>query len=683
MELLPDIKPNYDVILQNIETLKWQDLILDDKDIFEFLTEIYTTNITLDLGEIPNPSRYQKYGKDYIDSLKIGSGSYGQIYSYKDKIIKFYNPMQGGYCSSEGIPISIISEENKTILENDLLESVSAIYFNKLIENYSPCHYNIYGSYILMLSLEEVRKGNLWKDFFYIEDYNKYYGDYLVTMAEKLSVIPNTMFHKNLYYILYVVLHNIYIGQTSSKFVHGDLHMWNIMYKPYKEKTIRLTYVDEIIEINNTYNFIPIIIDFGFSSFNIDKIRYVALTEPITVSGTAFDTYFDSTKLFSSLMNFYRHHKFDPSELEDIFLENKAPNIDEYLIEPEVYRISHIYSKYKPRFITDILNRLLNKLDYKVIKTHTSLPKLIDTYADVVYFSGDSFNINSFITYNNIKYKCKTIPHFTEAKYSSTLNIHMLTIDNYMNGHKFVTQCCKRNIYDFIIDNDGIVCINGSYFDMETKGNLFNNKYINKYMREKVVKDIKKYMDDYGYMNIINNTIDIKDKSSKLDNEIVSGPLLFLNGIRTNLEEKILEKYHDDSEDYYDKYDNHIVYENEKYKYSCTNKKEDDINYDKNFTKCDNIEPGELYHIGNPNPRTILATKDNLTYFIVIEGRSLQYRGASIEQMYEFLSSLKIDNAINLDGGDSSGMIWKSNGIIYSPHKKIAPKTVGSVIGII
>lgn len=78
-------------------------------------------------------------------------------------------------------------------------------------------------------------------------------GAFVCSIMEKLSVIPEAILGENLYYILYVVLHNIYIGQSLSKFVHGDLHLGNILCKQYNQKTIDLVYHDEIIRINNKY----------------------------------------------------------------------------------------------------------------------------------------------------------------------------------------------------------------------------------------------------------------------------------------------------------------------------------------------------------------------------------------------------------------------------------------------
>src|SRR5690606_31021974 len=105
--------------------------------------------------------------------------------------------------------------------------------------------------------------------------------------------------------------------------------------------------------------------------------------------------------------------------------------------------------------------------------------KLINTYDDVIYFEGNRFQINSFIKYENIKYVPSSIPYFREAQISSVLNIHMITIDGYMNGHKFVSECCKSSIFDFI-RRGGLVGINGTYYDLNTKNNI-NFKFLSEF----------------------------------------------------------------------------------------------------------------------------------------------------------------------------------------------------------
>ena len=114
------------------------------------------------------------------------------------------------------------------------------------------------------------------------------------------------------------------------------------------------------------------------------------------------------------------------------------------------------------------------------------------------------------------------------------------------------------------------------------------------------------------------------------------------------------------------------------YIFSCIPQKKSTNQY----SSCDYIFPGELKHLGNPNPRSILATKGNKTYFICIEGRKeKEYKGATVEQMQEFLTNyLKVDDAINLDGGASVSLMWNINGQVYSPLDYFTRKTLSNVI---
>ena len=115
--------------------------------------------------------------------------------------------------------------------------------------------------------------------------------------------------------------------------------------------------------------------------------------------------------------------------------------------------------------------------------------------------------------------------------------------------------------------------------------------------------------------------------------------------------------------------------ENNVYSYSCS----EDINED--YVNCDEITPGHLNHLANPNPRSIIATKGNKTYFICIEGRTKKYKGATFEQMVDFLvNHLQVDDAINLDGGASISLMWNINGQVYSPLLYPYRKTLSNVI---
>ena len=67
------------------------------------------------------------------------------------------------------------------------------------------------------------------------------------------------------------------------------------------------------------------------------------------------------------------------------------------------------------------------------------------------------------------------------------------------------------------------------------------------------------------------------------------------------------------------------------------------------------------------NPRTAIGLIDNLHYvFVVSDGRTNQSEGLSLYELAEFMKSLKVKTAYNLDGGGSSTMVFQGE-IINNP----------------
>ncbi len=67
------------------------------------------------------------------------------------------------------------------------------------------------------------------------------------------------------------------------------------------------------------------------------------------------------------------------------------------------------------------------------------------------------------------------------------------------------------------------------------------------------------------------------------------------------------------------------------------------------------------------NPRTVIAEIEPLHYlFIVADGRTDESEGLSLYEMAQFLETLNVKNAYNLDGGGSSTMIFNNN-LINNP----------------
>ena len=585
------LTPNKSLILENISKLDDDMLTVTDFDDILFIGDLY-----------------REAFKD-----KIYSGSYGSIFSYDShSIIKLNNRIQ------DYIIIGI-NNDNTYIMNHHILDGVGSIYFNHILKDITPCTMDTYGVFIVP----------------YEERFN------VAILMEKLDTLNTDDINNNLWYILFLVLYNIYIGQCLIRFNHNDLHLNNIVKKKYNEKTIKIRFNEEIIEINSI-GWIPIIIDYGFCSFDLDQLR-VCSHEMINYSGRAFDSYYDSFKIFESLMIYYGSNNLDPEELITTFLDVTYVNqelIDTIMIQSNLYHTININFLYvynndnsnnlrpigplNDILVKSVLEILMEKMYIKSPFRNIEIQKPIDNISKIIYVNDPYIEINNFITYHNIIYEPKVIPFHDTQPISSTLNIHMIEINNTIAQSfpmKYVAQCCKQNVFDFISGKIGVV-INGTYFTPE--GQPIGSSYY--YPRSN--NPIKDYISDYAYI-IINNNNNIEIKTSltndekirlKLsDNIYMTAPLLVLNGINKFTNDKVKEKHHDI------------------YKYGCYDNPELPPDSSRSYHNCNFIYPGQLYHLGNANPRTIMAFKDNITYFIVIEGRTQKYKGATIEQMQDFL----------------------------------------------
>ena len=104
------------------------------------------------------------------------------------------------------------------------------------------------------------------------------------------------------------------------------------------------------------------------------------------------------------------------------------------------------------------------------------------------------------------------------------------------------------------------------------------------------------------------------------------------------------------------------------------------------------LENGEVYSnidrykgIANDNPRTAIGIIDELHYvFVVCDGRTEKSKGLSIRELAEFMRTLGIECAYNLDGGGSSTMYFNGK-IINKPTTygdKIKERSVSDIVYI-
>ena len=704
MAALPALLNNSQFILDNFFTLKEADFLNTDlefnKFVFEF-DEFHSSESVITVHDqtftTDKPADLNYYGADFFNKIKLGKGAFGNVIEYKDKTLKIFGTPFGRIYSG----FNFEHYADKYVVPYRLYEGIANICINYLLSKYTNCYYQTHGMYLLTT---QVFYDNAQSDKFskaYIEEWNVEEPSWIDGMKtcmsmDKLSPIPFFFFdkgRKELYYILYIILSNLYFLRNLCLFVHGDLHLKNVMMIDSTDD-VSLTYGDEIIKIPNL-GWRPVMIDFGYSSFTYQGKRVSANAEARSPSGSNFDSYFDLAKIFGSLLNFRNVQGMtDFTDVEEIFVTTRGQPYDFYINEKQENKYKQLMQNNILKPLEEVLTFLSSKVQYTSSKT-VGIPRIIDRFYEIVHFQQDSLQITPFIKYCNVKYKT-VYPFFKQAPYSTTLNVHVIEIDNHIDNYVFKTKCCKQTVFDFISEHEG-VAINGTYFDIQ------NAEYIKKLdTRTNHKTNIEEfdYIDVYGQvvvyehrigMSTVSNSQVIQDsdygtksnvKQMYVDpntNTFLAGPIIVIDGKPFPLD--IRDTFKDKAPF-------------EIYKYSCSDDSADFEKYSAyartpdihgvRFFNCKQIEPGNLYHIGNPNPRTCLATKGDKTYFIVIEGRTKEYEGASYEQMQDFLVNyLQATWSINLDGGASSMMMWNIGGTVYCPMKVTNRKTVGNVVSFV
>ena len=86
-----------------------------------------------------------------------------------------------------------------------------------------------------------------------------------------------------------------------------------------------------------------------------------------------------------------------------------------------------------------------------------------------------------------------------------------------------------------------------------------------------------------------------------------------------------------------------------------------------------------------PNPRTAVGlSADNRTlFFVVVEGRREDSIGISLAAMGDEMKLIGASNALNLDGGGSSGLVVQGKLINQRPLNELNERPVSSALGII
>jgi hypothetical protein len=264
--------------------------------------------------------------------------------------------------------------------------------------------------------------------------------------------------------------------------------------------------------------------------------------------------------------------------------------------------------------------------------------------------------------------------------------IHLALIDQVAGrdcGYNFRFDCCRvdiRNYFQTETINSGIA-INASFFNITTNfapvGYFKTDNYESK---TEIPKNYKKYFGIVGLDKEGMLRVDKPKYADEYQRVVTSGPILVWDFEKQITEDMLSTELNSDNN----------------FLWQCRKSATTDPGggnattlrvFKDGLNNCDQIQPGEISHASNPNPRSaIFVTREGKVGMLYVEGRDQKGPGLDLSQLADLCKYYGARFAINLDGGRSSQMLWKKQGqeIIYQTNSyNTNSYPVGSIISYI
>ncbi len=226
----------------------------------------------------------------------------------------------------------------------------------------------------------------------------------------------------------------------------------------------------------------------------------------------------------------------------------------------------------------------------------------------------------------------------TDTLFESNQLISIIRIDK-KNAHHFQFDLAHHSTElkltsEFAKEEDALAAVNGGFFDMDNGGSVTYLEENDTVFQRNIPHGIKWAIADWAKTGAViidrqgqliltaAKTEAFYEQSKAEQGVLITGPTLLLNGIKT-------------------------VYRKAKF-------------------------------IVNRHPRTCLCETATAHLLVVVDGRKPQAQGMSILELQDFLMSQNCINAINLDGGGSSAMWLKTQGIVNQPSDIFGERKVAN-----
>lgn len=657
--------------------------------------------------------RFTRYTKSLLDgATKTGENSaVGQVFVKDNFVVKVSNycpPNQSilmqQLCSMSKnkslvfyVPDSI-HKKKKVLIPNYLLEGIVGMYLSAYASQFTPGFVNFYG-----LS--------------YLEEEHSTY-----TLMEKLDISSNYVSSiESFVYTLLSLTFTLLAGQRLCRFVHYDLHEDNYMVRTHEQK-IQVYTLPNGRNIYTYFNFTPVLIDYGHSRMETDdyiltpRMRFEPADREM-LDFYDFNPYYD---LFSVIYTnclkavegrFAWKSNTVRSNADGILAmlfgaetggfqkaEERVMYPANYDWRPVPEKLSYYTSDMKPiqtpsvylqslaehiRSIqsldpstTDpsIIAKCLNETGICMVDTLVDIPG-----AEIYTLPSDGMDINTlpFSMSNDDSFDSIQIRTFIND--TTNLHLHEAIIPR-MKEYDWQIDCCRIDVRNKLQSNDvrSGIAINGGFFAIRSDFTPIGDYLSNGVSFTSNVPKI--YEEWYGAVVIthrgrldIITLRELRKDTSKYKAYFTSGPILVRDSEIVFTEDMIDE----------DEVDGVKIW-----KCRAPGRGEyDDKILDSGEFSCNFINPGELSHAGNLNPRSVLGIyKTGEVSMIYVEGREQRGPGAQLGEMAKLCHDNGMAVAINLDGGRSSQMFWKkeSQGVIFSPnpdHTYAYP--VGSILSYV
>ena len=665
----------------------------------------------------------------------IGKGAFGTIYSLGDNHVLKISKL----CLQDGQinPNPNLQGLCDMTLNNDIVYKFENTLYNKQVV-LSPNYLTegIIGS--LLQNLSKYTPSFMKINGTLLDEETNTYDNSMILISEKLLPFNVENQYQYLYYI-FQICYALYIAQNRMRYVHYDLHLGNIMIRERKTNDIQKYKIgDRNLFIYSRNKYDAVIIDYGLNRCETKehiilsrlKFNFIGSKRIDIIDNYDFNQFYD----IYSMLNFILHYdkinneyKILTGKLLSAFLRIRDDELNSFISKnsigwranpEELYKLTnlpmnieeflyYLYENYFSSYeINDIIkiNDIFSKkndnvlissklnLDYKNVISYY-LP--LDNRMNITNYPYRQFQLNkpyitqsfSIITTNStdrIRFR-RTLESFNRTNNNPSnveqyLTMVKITQPSYQskmekNMFRFESSCCGMDLRTYFQNNkfkEGIA-INTSFFnifsDYEAIGFYKSNDYET---NNPIPTEYKKF---YGSIVIDKRTNDID--ISTIDNAILNknnystvitaGPVLIYDG-KPLITDELLKN-------------NSIL------QCRLPDPKLDADKRSKVFSdginNCNYISQGELKHVSNQNPRSVLflgidiKTKVEYVCFFVIEGREKRGVGMDLSQLTQFIMSfgenenMIIKHAINLDGGSSSGITCLYGNSIYitNPNK--------------